>query len=227
MLAFQEQSLSHHQVQLGDALTGVFQSMNQNAKAELQQHLASMQAEALIQMRATFSEAMPAIYTAAVAEQQEAITAQISQRLNQEMLAFQERSFSHHQAQLREGMMNIFQSVNNQAKTDLHQQMELIQADALKQMRDTINEALPTIYTAAAEEMRDKFADEMTTQSTQVRESFLLKVNADLPVVQEVMRDNIQQVLATALPTLENDLRKQLTIELQDLLLKVKFVLPK
>ena len=85
----------------------------------------------------------------------------------------------------------------------------------------------PTIYTAAAEEMRGKFAEEMTTQSTQVRESFLLKVNADLPAVQEVMRDNIQQVLATALPTLENDLRKQLTVELQDLLLKVKFVLPK
>jgi len=227
MSAFQLQSLSDHQSQLDEALQNIFQSINQNAQTELQHQLEFMQSAALTQMRTTFNEAMPAIYTAAVADQQEAITDQISQRLNQEMQIFQEQTFSNHQAQLREGLMNIFQSVNNQAKTDLHQQMDLIQADALKQMRDTINEALPTIYTAAAEEMRDKFDDEMTKQSMLVRENFLSTINADLPVVQEVMRENIQQVLAMALPTLENDLRKQLTAELQDLLLKVKFVLPK
>ena len=41
------------------------------------------------------------------------------------------------------------------------------------------------------------------------------------------MRENIQQILATSLPNLELDLRNQLTEELHDLLLKVKFVLPK
>jgi pheromone shutdown protein TraB len=178
-------------------------------------------------MQATFNEAMPTIYTAAVAEQQEAITTKISQNLNQEMLAFQEQSLSSHQTQLRDGLTNIFQSVNNQAKTDLRQQMELIQAEALNQMRDSINEAIPTIYTAAAEEIKAKFAEDMLMQSKQVKDNFLSMVNADLPAVQEVMRDNIQQVLATTLPTLENDLRKQLTVELHDLLQKVKFVLPK
>ena len=67
----------------------------------------------------------------------------------------------------------------------------------------------------------------MTEQSGQMRTSFLTTINADLPAVQEVMRENIQQILATALPKLALDLRNQLTEELQDLLLKVKFVLPK
>jgi hypothetical protein len=67
----------------------------------------------------------------------------------------------------------------------------------------------------------------MTAQSLQLRDDFLATINADLPAVQEVMRENIQQILATSLPSLELDLRNQLTSELQDLLLKVKFVLPK
>ena len=98
---------------------------------------------------------------------------------------------------------------------------------ALTQMRATMNEAIPSIYEAAADDVKAKFMDDMTAQTEQVRDSFLATMNADLPVVQEVMRENIQHILATSLPTLENDLRKQLTTELQDLLLKVKFVLAK
>jgi len=41
-----------------------------------------------------------------------------------------------------------------------------------------------------------------------------------------VLREHVEQMIATAMPTLENDLRKQLTTELHALLLKVKFVLP-
>ena len=105
--------------------------------------------------------------------------------------------------------------------------MQMIQAEALAQMNATFNEAMPSIYAAAADDIKTKFADEMTVQSQQVREAFLTTINADLPVVQEVLQENIQQVLAIALPTLENDLRKQLTTELHDMLLKVKFVLPR
>jgi hypothetical protein len=105
--------------------------------------------------------------------------------------------------------------------------MSVMQADILTQMRTTINEAIPSIYEAAADEVKAKFAEEMTAQTLQVRDSFLATVNADLPAVQEVLRDNIQHMLAASLPVLESDLRNQLTSELQDLLLKVKFVLPK
>jgi uncharacterized protein (DUF2267 family) len=227
MQAFQAQALDSHQALLGKELNQVFQSISQSAKADLQQQLDAMQAEALIQMRATFNEAMPSIYTSAVAEQQEAMTTEIGERLTQEMDAFQVKSLSEHQTQLSELMTTTLHALNQNAKQELQQQMSLNQAEILAQMRTTFSEAIPSIYAAAAEEMKAKFADEMTVQTMQVRDNFLSTVNADLPAVQEVMRENIQQVLATALPTLENDLRRQLTTELQDLLLKVKFVLPK
>jgi hypothetical protein len=238
MQAFQVQSLSNHQALMGEEMHNVFQSVNQQAKTELQQQLEVMQAEALTQMRATFNEAMPSIYLAAVAEQQETITTQISERLNQELKAHhaeilnnhqaqQALVLSEHQAQLTEGLVANFQALNQNAKQDLHQQMSLLQADILSQMGTTFNDAIPSIYEAAVDEVKAKFTDEMTAQTLQVRDNFISTINADLPAVQEVLRDNIQHMLASAMPALEEDLRKQLITELQELLLKVKFVLPK
>ena len=225
--AFQAKALANHQALLDQEMQQAFQSTNQQAKVELQQQLQSLQTEALAQMRATFIEAMPSIYTASVASQQELIAAQIGERLNQEMQAFQVQSVSDHQVQLGDALAANLQALNQSTKQDLQQQMSVLQADVLLQINTTFKEAIPSIYAAAVDEVKAKFADEMTTQSMQLRDNFLTTINADLPAVQEVLRDNIQQIMAVSLPNLELDLRNQLTAELQDLLLKVKFVLPK
>lgn len=226
MTAFQSQTISNHQAQLGQALTDVLQSLNQNTNADLQVQASVLQAEALAEMRANFIEAMPEIYTAVMTEQQEAIAQEISQQLVEDSQAYQAKSLALHQAQLGETLTNIFNEMNENAKQDLQTQMSVLHADVLSQMRATINEAIPSIYETAVDELKAKFMEEMTAQALQVRDNFLVTVNADLPAVQEVLRENIQHILATTLPSLERDLRAQLTTELQDLLLKVKFVLP-
>ncbi len=238
MQAFQTQALGNHQALLRQEITELFEATNQAAKADLQQQLSELQTDALAQMRATFTEAMPSIYTNSIAEQQDQIAAQISQNLNQEMQAFQAESVSQHQAQLSQSisshqtqltqsLANNFELISHSAKEDLAERLRLIQADAIEQMRSTLNAAIPSIYAAAGDDVKAQFSDEMAVQSEQLRESFLETVNSDLPAVQEVMRENIQQILATMLPNLELDLRKQLTAELEELLLKVRFVLPK
>jgi hypothetical protein len=238
----------------------IFETTSHDAKTDLQQQLSGLQTDALTQMRATFTEAMPSIYTNAIAEQQEQIMAQISQNLHQEMQAFQAESLSQHQTQLADSigqhqiqladsigqhqalleqatsshqaelagsLTSNFESISTNAKEDLAERLRLIQADAVEQMRSTLNTAIPSIYAAAGDDVKAKFADEMTEQSQQMRDNFLTTINADLPAVQEVMRENIQQILASTLPSLEQDLRLQLTKELEELLLKVRFVLPK
>lgn len=249
MQAFQADAIANHQTLLRQEMTGIFEATKEVANTDLQQQLSSLQTDALAQMRATFTEAMPSIYTNAIAEQQDQIVAQISQNLHEEMQAFQaksinqhqtqlaysidqhqtlfEQSISSHQTQLAQSLANNFESISASAKDDLAERLRVIQADAVEQMRNTLNAAIPSIYAAAGDDVKTKFADEMTEQSQQLRESFLTTINADLPAVQEVMRENIQQILATSLPKLELDLRNQLTEELQNLLLKVKFVLPK
>jgi hypothetical protein len=249
MQAFQTETLSNQQALLRQEMSSVFEATNQEARADLQQQLIQLQADALAQMRATFTEAMPSIYTNAIAEQQDEIVGTVSQNLNQAMQAFQAQAINQHQTrmtesidahqaqltqaigehqtQLAQSLTTNFESINLSAKEDLTERLRIIQADAVEQMRSTLNASIPSIYAAAGDDVKAQFADEMTAQSEQLRESFLATINADLPAVQEVMRENIQQILATSLPSLELDLRNQLTAELQDLLLKVKFVLPK
>ncbi len=226
MTAFHSQAISNHQAQLEQALTDVLQSLNQNGNANLQVQSNVLQAEALAEMRANFIEAMPEIYTAVMAEQQEAITQEISQQLLEDSQAYQAKSLALQQAQLSETLTHMFNEMNETAKHDLQTQMSVLHADVLSQMRATINEAIPSIYETAVDELKNKFMEEMTAQALQVRDNFLVTVNADLPSVQEVLRENIQHILATSLPALQDDLRTQLTEELEDLLLKVKFVLP-
>ena len=225
--AFQAQLLDNHQTLLNEEMQQVFESVHQQGKGDLQNQLQTMQVDASDEMHSTFTAAMPAIYTAAVEEQQQAIVTQISDRLNEEMQAFHAQSISNHQMQLGNALETHLQVLNQQARQDLQQQMSLLQTDILTQISETFNAAIPSIYAAAADEVKAKFADEMTAQSVQLRDDFLVTINADLPAVQEVLRDNIQQIMAVSLPNLELDLRNQLTAELQDLLLKVKFVLPK
>lgn len=227
MGTFQVQSISQYQAQLGQEFNAIFESLSQSALVDTREQARTLHDDALAEMRTNFIAAMPDIYTSSVAEQQEAITQQISQQLTEQLQAFQAESLTLQQKQLGETLTATFSTINENAKQDLLAQMQLMQADILTQMRTTMNEAIPSIYEAAADEVKARFMEDMSAQTQQVRDSFLATVNADLPVVQEVMRENIQHVLATSLPTLENDLRKQLTTELQDLLLKVKFVLPK
>ena len=238
MQAFQTQALGNHQALLRQEITELFEATNQAAKADLQQQLSELQTDALAQMRATFTEAMPSIYTNSIAEQQDQIAAQISQNLNEQMQAFQAESVSQHQAQLSQSisshqdqltqsLANNFESISHSAKEDLAERLRLIQADAIEQMRSTLNASIPSIYAAAGDDIKAQFSDEMALQSVQLRENFLETINSDLPAVQEVMRENIRQILATILPNLKLDLRKQLTAELEELLLKVRFVLPK
>ncbi len=226
MQSFQAQLLSEHQAQLGQQFNSIFESTSQNAQQEIQQQTQLFQADAITQMQGAFTESMPAIYSAVVTDEQAKIMATITEQLQLSLQAFQAQSLSEHQAQLGQQLASTFESINLQAKADLQQHLQTIQADAISQMQIAISDAMPSIYGLAADEVKLKFTDNMTAESLQVREQFLETINADLPVVQRVLQENIQQILAAALPTLENDLRKQLTMELQDLLLKVKFVLP-
>ena len=260
MQTFQTDALSKHQALLQQDMAKLFEATKQEANTHLQQELSDLQTVAILQMRTTFTEAMPSIYANVIQEQQDQIVAQISQNLDQAMQAFQAQSInehqtqlaqsidqhqtqlaqsidqhqtllaqsiSSHQAQLTQLLTSNFESLSTNAKDDLAERLRLIQAEAVEQMRSTLNAAIPSIYAAAGDGVKAKFADEMVEQSEQMRGSFLTTINADLPAVQEVMHENIQQILANALPKLALDLRNQLTQELQDLLLTVKFVLPK
>lgn len=214
-------------------LPRMYQVSAELVHASLADKIAGMQTTAVTQVDRMLTDVMQTSTQAATTEINTYVetlktdaTARIQLDLNQALQAFQAESLQQYQAQLSNELSNAYETIMQTTQHNLQQQVQTLQSDAITQMRSELDEAMPAIYAAAADEVKAKFVEEMTSQSLQVRESFLSAVNGDLPAVQEVLRANIQHILASALPALENDLRRQLTDELQELLLKVKFVLP-
>ncbi len=214
-------------------LPRMYQASADLVHTSLQQRIALMQTDVVTKMDRMLTDVMQTSSHAATAEINthiEALKSEASQRvsqdLTQEMQAFHDTSLQQQQLLAHEALTNVYQDISQQASLALQQHMQTIQDDALTQVKTDLNAALPDVYAAAVGEVKAKFVEEMNAQTLALREEFLSTVNGDLPSVQEVLRDNIQQILAGALPALEQDLRLQLTDELQQLLLKVKFVLP-
>lgn len=214
-------------------LPRMYQASADLVHASLQERTALLQTDVVTKVDRMLTDVMQSSSQAATAEigtHIEALKTEASQRvtseLTQEMQAFHDTSLQQQQTLAHEALTAVYEDISQQASQALQQHMQTIQNEALTQVRSDLNTALPDIYSAAVGEVKAKFVEEMNAQSLTLREEFLAMVNGDLPSVQEVLRDNIQQILAGALPALEQDLRLQLTDELQQLLLKVKFVLP-
>ncbi|PPD52117.1 MAG: hypothetical protein CTY10_09700, partial [Methylotenera sp.] len=214
-------------------LPRMYQASADLVHASLQEKITVLQTSAVTKADRLLSDVMQSTTHAATAEIStyvEALKTETTERvaaeLTQEMQAFQSASLQQQQTQANDALTDVFQDISEEAKQTLQQHMQTIQHEALTQVRNDLNAAMTDIYAAAVNEVREKFVQEMNVQTLSLKEDFLAKVNGHLPAVQEVLRDNIQQILASALPALEQDLRLQLTEELQQLLLKVKFVLP-
>ncbi|OQW69965.1 MAG: hypothetical protein BVN34_03495 [Proteobacteria bacterium ST_bin12] len=214
-------------------LPRMYQASADLVHASLQEKITVLQTSAVTKADRLLSDVMQSTTHAATAEINtyvEALKTETTERvaaeLTQEMQAFQSASLQQQQTQANDALTNVYQDISEQAKQALQQHMQTIQHEALTQVRNDLNAAMPDIYAAAVNEVRERFVEEMNVQTLSLKEDFLARVNGHLPAVQEVLSDNIQQILASALPALEQDLRLQLTEELQQLLLKVKFVLP-
>lgn len=214
-------------------LPRMYQASADLVHTNLSEKIAVLQTEAVTKVDRLLTDVMQTSTHAASAEiatHVEALkteaTARVVHNMNQELQAFQAESLQQFQTHFSNEMTNAYQVITENAQLALQQQLQFMQDETLTQMRNNLAIAMPEIHDTAVSQVKSAFVDEMNEQSAALKESFLTAINGDLPAVQEILRDNIQQILASALPVLESDLRRQLTDELQELLLKVKFRLP-
>ena len=85
--------------------------------------------------------------------------------------------------------------------------MGRIQQEAFAKLREEFGVEKDRMLSEATAEAKAVFAAQMTEG-------------------QEALKQNIERVVNQAIPDMESRVRKQLTADLQQLLLKVKFVLP-
>lgn len=130
--------------------------------------------------------------------------------LRNEMIEFQETVIREHQQQINEALAGIAKRAEESASEQIgimHSRVGTLQQEAFTKLKQEFVVEKDTMLSAATDEIK-------TTFSSQINDG------------QEKLKESIEASLNKAIPGMESRLRAQLVTELQQLLLKVKFVLP-
>jgi hypothetical protein len=223
--AFQEKTIAQHESELSDSLNAILVAANESAEQALRDELDAMQEKLKVDHQKQLSESLDGFLQ---------IKGEAAEKdLLKKMQEYQEKLRIDYQEQLSKDMATALEAISQRVEEStqeqtgiMYSQMGTIQQETFAKLREEFNAEKNTIFNMAADEIKTAFAEQMTAQSQEIRTQFLTQVNGDMPEVQTVLQESIETILTNAVPDLEVRLREQLTIDLQQLLLKVKFVLP-
>jgi hypothetical protein len=222
---FQQQMIEQHKQDLGDSLQAIQQSVQDSAQEAFSNELSVLQKNILETHQKQLSESLDGY----LQTQGEAAEKALLQKVQED----QQKLHADYQQKLSEEMANALETIKQRVDESTIEQTDLmftqvgtIQRETFTKLRQEFNDEKAAILNATSEEIRVSFAEQITAQSQEIREQFLAQVNGDLPEVQAVLDENIRAILSNTIPDMEQSLREQLTSELKQLLLKVKFVLP-
>lgn len=130
--------------------------------------------------------------------------------IRKEMADFQENVIREHQQQIDETLQSIAKRAEESASEQIgimHSRVGTMQQEAFAKLREEFEVEKDTMLNAATTEIKTAFSGQITEG-------------------QELLKENIEAILNKAIPGMESRLHAQLTTDLQQLLLNVKFVLP-
>lgn len=223
--AFQEEVIVRHQSELNDALHRIRETIGESAEQAMRTELSVMQEKIMQDHQKQLSESLDGfLQTKGEAAEKD---------LLQKMQEYQERLRIKHQELMTENMESALESIAQRVEEStleqigvMHSQVGTIQQETFARLREDFNAEKNTIFGLASDEIKTVLTEQMTAKSQEIRNQFLDQVDGDMPDVQAILQENIHAILSKALPDMESQLREQLTRDLQNLLLTVKFVLP-
>lgn len=225
LTAQQEQLINAHESKLSESFNALHKDVDGNIKASLHDELNKVQGEIIQKHQAQLNEALDGFLQIKGEEAEKA--------LMRDMQTYQEKIRVDYQEQLTEQMTSALETIKQRVEENTEEQIGImdtqvgtIQQETFAKLREDFIVEKDAIFNAAANEIKTSMTEQMTAQSLAIKNDFLAGVNGDLPDVQAVLQDNIQSILSNAIPDLEQRLRDELTEEIKQQLLNVKFVLP-
>ena len=175
---------------LESLLADKLQAASQATAKQIEAHAAALQLSTSARIMQQLNDEMESFKVRSLHEHQA--------QLSESMRIFQENLLDAHQAQLEQSMGSALQVVNQRILESTQEQEDImqtlvgsIQQETLAQLKTTLHEEKTEIYDATMAEIKTHFTEELTAQSMQIRNQFLATINADLPAVQEVLKEKV------------------------------------
>lgn len=225
-VAQQQQALiTEHHAELSTTFDVLKNEVQDNLKSAVSAEVTALQEKAMDEHKGQLSEALAGFLQVQGEEAEKTLL--------RKMQDYQEKLHVDYQEKLTGQVADALETIKERVEESteeqigiMHAQVGTIQQETFAKLRQDFDAEKDLVYTAAASEISTDLAEKMQAQSHEISEQFLAKVNGNLPDVQKILQDNVQAILDEVVPDLETRLREELTEEIKQLLLKVKFVLP-
>ncbi len=221
----QQQLITEHHAELSTTFDVLKNEVQNNLKAAVSSEITELQEKAMEEHRGQLSEALAGFLQVQGEDAEKTLLRKMQNYQEKLHIDYQEKLTG----QVADALETIKQRVEESTEEQIgimHAQVGTIQQETFAKLRQDFDAEKDLVYTEAASEITTNLTEKMTAQSHEISEQFLAKVNGNLPDVQQILQDNVQAILDGVIPDLETRLREELTEEIKQLLLKVKFVLP-
>ena len=118
----------------------------------------------------------------------------------------------------------IYQSIIEQAKQTLANQLISLQEDASQELGIKMNETLPSIYALASMQIKTDLFAEMSGFAQATKQDFETALKGELPELEQLLKDRIHEAFANELPTMRQEISAQVNDEIEAMISSVRLV---
>lgn len=221
----QEELVSRHQTELNESLTSLQKSVGDNIQEALREELSKIQEKAIQDHQQQLNEALDGFLQIKGENAEKTLMQEMQKFQDQVRVDYQEKVTGELTTALETITQRVEESTEEQIDV-MHTQVGTLQQESFSKLREAFNAEKDDVFSSASKEIKDTLTLQMSEKSQEISDEFFAKINGELPDVQAVLQDSVHTILDKTAPEIEGRLRTEITDELHQLLLKVKFVLP-
>lgn len=200
-------------------------------QVDITEKLAALQEQSLLGLREEFAQVEPQLESELIekvnvhlTDLQTSTIEKVTDILQQKISDFHEVTLDKMREDLALELPVIFQSVLEQGKLALEQQLNSLQEDASQELGNKIHETLPSIYSLASMQVKTELLAEMTEFAKTTKDSFEAGLKGDLPELEQLLKDRVREAFENELPTMRQEISAQVNNEIEAMIRSVRLV---
>lgn len=220
-----------------DLATELPSMMHANAailKADLEHALSQIQAQGITDVESRLTQALPAMEQALTAQLQETLASlealtveNATHALQDKISRLHEDILSEHQANLSIELGSVYRELTQQTQTELSVYLEALQLQSQQQLEQKLGDTFPAIYQGLSNELSATLRNDFVLLAESAKTNFVNALEADLPAVELVLANKVQEILQLELPVIEQKMVASVSTEIEKLIDSVRLVFQK
>ena len=200
-------------------------------KTDLDAELNKMQQDAIADVQARLMQNLPLLENSIKSQLQTSVASieataveNATHLLQKKMRQLHDSLLIEHQANLTQELSAKYHELTQQTHSELNAYLETLQVQSQQQLENKLGDTFPALYQGLSDELGATLKRDFEGLAQNASQDFLQLLNAQLPAVEQVLANKVQEVLALELPRVEQKIKGNIEAEVGILLGSVRLV---